>query len=99
MRGLILSFTFNSHAYLVILYQPYSDHALRRGTVFVFAVPSLCAGFIHCIPLDALCDMLSNLEQEEELKYDLITNPQQVCSPLWACHCVVLSMTPLHCRA
>ena len=92
----IPSFALNSHASLVILCQSrtppkYSDHALRRITVPVFAMHSLCAGFTQCIPLDMLCDVLSNLGQEEELKYDFITDPQQVCSPLWACHSALSS--------
>ena len=92
----IPSFAFNRHASLVILCQSrtppkYSDHALGRVTVPVFAVPSLYAGIVQCIPLDALCDVLCNLGQEEELKYDLITDPQQVCSSLWASHSVLSS--------
>ena len=79
----IPSFAFNSHASLVILCQSrtppkYSDHTLGKVTVPVFTVPSLCAGIDQCIPLDKLCDVLCSLGQKEELKYDYITDPQQV---------------------
>ena len=78
----------------------YSDRALGRVMVSVFAVPSLCAGVIQCIPLDMLCDVLCNFEHDEELKYDSITDPQQVrFTTVGLSFCVELSMTPLHSRA
>lgn len=63
-----------------------TTHTLRRGTPFLYSIYVLprCAGGSlpssahQYLPLDVLCDVLCNLTQEEELKYDSITDPQQV---------------------
>ena len=80
------------YGYYSILDRCVPCHALSKDTLIFFTVRALlCAGgnlsrAHQCTPLDVLCDALCNIPQQEELKCDLITNPQQV-------RCTVMAWT------